>query len=156
MTLYMDQKVFSWSDKFSIKDANNNPRYFVEGELFSWGHKLHIYNTAGDEVAFVSQKVMTFKPKFEVIINGETVVEVVKEFSFFTPRYTLLGTDWTVDGDFFSRSYEISCGNSFVASIKKAWLSWGDSYEININDNINEILVIATVLAIDCVLEAKH
>ena len=35
MTLYMKQQVFSWSDKFTIKDELGNDRYSVEGELFS-------------------------------------------------------------------------------------------------------------------------
>ena len=41
MKLYIKQKVFSWGDKFTVKDVNGEDRYFVEGEIFSWGKKLH-------------------------------------------------------------------------------------------------------------------
>ena len=37
MKLYIKQKVFSWADRFTVKDSSGNDRYFVEGELFSWG-----------------------------------------------------------------------------------------------------------------------
>jgi uncharacterized protein YxjI len=37
MKLYIKQKVFSWGDKFTVKDATGNDRYFVEGEVFSFG-----------------------------------------------------------------------------------------------------------------------
>lgn len=35
MKLYIKQKVFSWGDKFTVKDVNGEDRYFVEGEIFS-------------------------------------------------------------------------------------------------------------------------
>lgn len=156
MKLYIKQKVFSWADKFSIIDSNGTERYFVEGELFSWGHKLHILGADGQEAAFVKQKLMTFMPKFEVYINDILEVEVVKEFTFFSPKYILNGIDWSVSGDFLSHNYLITRGDQEIASISKAWFSWGDSYEVTISDNVNEILAVATVLAIDCVLEAQN
>lgn len=35
MKLYIKQKVFSWSDLFTVKDSYGADRYYVEGELFS-------------------------------------------------------------------------------------------------------------------------
>lgn len=156
MQLYIKQKVFSWTDKFSIIDSDGTERYYVEGELFSWGHKLHILGADGQEAAFVKQKLMTFMPKFEVYINDVLTVEVVKEFTFFTPKYILNGIGWSVNGDFFSHHYSITSGDQEIASISKAWFSWGDSYELNVSENVNEILTIAIVLAIDCVMETQN
>ena len=63
MKLYIKQKVFSWKDRFTVKDADGNDRYTVEGEFFSWGRKLHVYNMAGREVASIQQEVWTWLPK---------------------------------------------------------------------------------------------
>ena len=49
MKLYIKQKVFSWGDKFTVKDVNGEDRYYVEGEIFSWGKKLHVYDMRGNE-----------------------------------------------------------------------------------------------------------
>lgn len=152
MTLYMKQQVFSWSDKFTIKDELGNDRYFVEGELFSWGHKLHVYDKDHREVAFIKQELFTFLPLFEVYINGTMAVAVKKEFTIFEPKYNIEGMDWTVDGDFWQHSYEITGPVGSVASITKAYFTWGDSYQIDIVGAANEVLVLATVLAIDCVI----
>ena len=153
MKLYMKQKVFSWTDRFTVKDENENDHYTVEGELISFGHKLHVYDANGSEAAFISQKVFSFMPTFEVYVDGVYQFSVVKEFSFFDVRYTLEGTDWMVRGDLFQHEYSIESGALTIAGIRKAWLSWGDSYEIDIADGVNEVPVIAAVLAIDCVLE---
>jgi len=156
LKLYIKQKVFSWADKFTIKDSEGFDKYNVEGEIFSWGHKLHMFDSTNTEIAFVKQKVLTWLPKFEVYINDVLAVEVVKEFTFFKPKYTLRGTNWTVDGDFWSHNYTINDGSNEIASITKAWFTWGDSYELDIADGTDETLLLATVLAIDCVLEAQN
>ena len=79
MKLYIKQKVFSWSDRFTVKDSYGADRYYVEGELFSWGKKLHVYDMAGNEVAFIQQKVFSFLPRYFVYVNGvETPFEIVK------------------------------------------------------------------------------
>ena len=39
--------------------------------------------------------------------------------------------------------------------IKEKVISWGDSYELNIADPEDEILALAVVLTIDCVMEAS-
>ena len=35
MKLYIKQKVFSWGDKFTVKDEAGRDRYYVEGEIFT-------------------------------------------------------------------------------------------------------------------------
>lgn len=86
MKLYIKQKVFSWVDRFTIKDENGRDRYYVEGELFSWGKKLHVYSMDGNEAAFIQQKVWSFLPRYFVFVGGEQVAEIVKEFTFLRPR----------------------------------------------------------------------
>jgi len=152
MTLYMKQQIFSWSDRFTIKDELGNDRYFVEGELFSWGHKLHVFDAHNREVAFIKQELFVFLPQFEVFVNGSLAVTVKRELSLFTPKYSLEGTDWTVEGDFWQHRYEITGPQGNVASIAKALFTWGDSYQIDISGDADELLVLATVLAIDCVV----
>lgn len=155
MRLYMKQKIFSLTDKFIIKDYLGNDKYFVEGEFLSWGKKLHIYDANGHEVAFVKQRLITFLPKFEVYMDGNLVVEVVKEFTFFRPRYALKGTNWVIEGDFWQHDYQIYNGSQQIVTISKVWFSWGDSFELNVLSEADEVLAVATVLAIDCVLDSQ-
>ena len=42
MKLLIQEKVFTWSDRFTVKNEAGEDRYYVEGELFSWGKKLHV------------------------------------------------------------------------------------------------------------------
>lgn len=155
MKLYIKQKIFSWNDKFSVYDENGTERYFVEGEFFSWGKKLHVYDSMQQEAAFIRQEVLTFLPKFIVSINGQDVAEIVKEFTFFKPRYRIDGLGWEIDGDFWDHDYEITQNGRTIVRLSKEWFTWGDCYELDIESQEDEIVALAVVLAIDCVLAAQ-
>ena len=156
MKLYMKQKVFSWADTFTVKDQMGEDKYSIKGEVFSWGKKLHVYDRSGREVAFIRQKLWTFMPRYMVSVNGTDVAEIVKEFTFLRPKYSILGPGWDVDGSFWEHDYEVTENGRPIVSIRKEWMTWGDTYELDIADAENEVMALAVVLAIDCVLDAQQ
>ena len=156
MKLYIKQKVFSWGDKFTVKDAYGTDRYIVEGEVFSFGKKLHVYDTHHVERAYIKQELLTWMPRYSVYTNGTQVAQVKREFTFFRPQYTIEGPGWKVDGDFFAHDYQITHAGRVIATICKEWMTWGDSYELDISDGVNEITALAVVLAIDAVIESQN
>lgn len=156
MKLYIKQKVFSWKDKFYVKDEQGNDRYYIEGELFSLGKKLHIYDMNNNELAFIHQKVLSFLPRFFVFVGGTQTAEIVKEFTFFRNKYRIDGLGWEVDGDFMDHDYEITHGGRPIVTINKEWFTWGDSYVLDIADNVDPVNALSVVLAIDCVIEMQR
>ena len=155
MKLYMKQKVFSWGDKFAVKDEYGTDKYFVEGEIFTLGKKLHVYNVHGEEVAYIEQELFTFLPCYHVFCAGQQVAEIRKEFSFLIPRYSIIGPDWETEGDFLAHDYVITHNGQPIVSIAKEWMTWGDTYQLDIANPQDEIIALAVVLTIDCVTEPK-
>ena len=155
MKLYIKQKVFSWNDKFTVKDEMGNDRYFVEGQIFSLGKKLHVYDANQTERIFLQQKVWSFLPRFFVFVDELQVAEIVKEFTFMKPKYSVLGLNWEVTGNFWAHDYEILNQGHVVVTIKKEWLTWGDTYVLDIGDPRDEINALAVVLAIDAVMSQQ-
>lgn len=154
MKLYIKQKVFSWGDKFTVKDEYGYDKYIVEGEIFTWGRKLHVYDMVGNEVAFIKQEVWSFLPRYYVFCGNQQVAEIVKEFTFFFPKYTVEGLGWNIEGSFMAHDYVINQGSQTIVSISKEWMTWGDSYELDIRNPEDEIVALAVVLTIDCVMAA--
>ena len=155
MKLYIKEKVFTWGDQFTVKDERGNDRYVVEGEVFSWGKKLHVYDMTGREVTAIRQEVWSFLPRYYVFCGDRQVAEIKKEFSFFFPKYRIDGLGWEIDGSFMAHEYEITQSGRTIVSISKEWMTWGDSYELNITNPSDEIVALAVVLTIDCVMEAS-
>ena len=157
MNFYIKQKIFSWGDQFFIYDQNGNERYRVKGEVFSFGKKLHLYSMTGHEEAFIEQKLLTFLPKYTVSRQGAKVAEIVKEFTFFKQVYTVNGLGWSVKGDFFDHSYEVSdSAGRTLAAVSKEWFTLGDAYELSLSDGVDEIAVLAVCLVIDACIEAQN
>ncbi|MBR7072976.1 MAG: LURP-one-related family protein [Eubacterium sp.] len=155
MKLYMKQKVFSWKDRFTIMDSFGEDKYFVEGEFLSIGKKLHITDKNGREAAFVKQKLIALMPKFTIEIDGREIAEIVKKLTLFTPKYIVKGLGWEVEGDFFAHDYVIKDGSRIIVSIHKQWMSWGDTFELDVDSDENEVVALAVVLAIDAVMDAN-
>lgn len=156
MKLFIKQKVFSWKDKFYVKDETGADRYYVEGELFSFGKKLHIYDMNGGEVAYIHQKVFSFLPRFFVYIGDTQVAEIVKEFTLFRNKYRIDGLNWDVNGNFLDHDYEITSNSMPIVTITKQWFSWGDSYMLDIARDSDCLHALAVVLAIDSVIEMQR
>ena len=150
MKLYIKQKVFSWRDRFAVKDEAQQDRWFAQGEIFTLGRKLHIYYASGIEAAFVRQKLLSFLPRYFIEI-GSNVYEFVKEFTLLRPKYTIRNLDWVIDGNFWEHDYTVADGGGEIMRISKAWLSWGDYYKLDINSEQDELLCLCVALAIDCI-----
>jgi uncharacterized protein YxjI len=156
MRLYIKEKIFTWGDKFTVKDEQGRDKYMVEGEIFSWGKKLHVYNMAGAEVAFIKQEVWSWLPKYYVFCGGRQVAEIRKEFTFLFPKYSIDGLGWEVDGSFWEHEYEITRAGLPIVTISKEWMTWGDTYELNIANPADEIVALAVVLTIDAENESHQ
>ena len=155
MKLYIREKVFSWGDKFTVKDQYGNDKYLVQGEVFSFGKKLHVYDMAGREVAFIKQELWSLLPKYYVFCNGNQVAEIKKKFTFLFSKYSIAGLGWEINGSFWEHDYEITQGGTPIVSIRKEWMTWGDTYELDIANPAHELIALAVVLTIDCVNEAN-
>lgn len=156
MKLLIKQKVFSFGSKFNIFDENGEIKYVAVGEVFTFGRKLHVMDTDGNEVIYIEQKLLTFRPKYEINIVGNAPVEIVKEFTLFTHEYSI--PDWNVkiNGDFLAHEYTVTMNGYDIAVMSKEWLTWGDTYIINIPDPGNELLALAAILVVDCCMESNN
>lgn len=156
MKLYIREKVFSWGDKFTVKDSFGNDRYTVEGEVFTWGKKLHVYDRCGNEAAYIEQKLFTWMPRYSVFVGGREIAQIRKEFTLFFPKFCIDGLGWEISGSFWAHSYEITQNGHPIVKIEKEWMTWGDCYELDIEDPEDELLALATVITIDCVREQNQ
>ena len=149
MKLLFKQRFFSWFDSYDIYDEAGNTIFTVEGQL-DWGHCLHILDASGRHIGTVKEKVLTFLPQYELYAYEEYLGCIKKEFTFFTPRFTLDCSDWEVEGSFLEWDYTIQSPNcGLVAVIFKEIFNWTDTYVIDVDDPANVLCALMVVLAVD-------
>ena len=94
-------------------------------------------------------------PRFYVFCGDEQIAEIKKEFTLLFPRYSIQGLGWEIEGKHMAHDYEITKNGDLIVSISKEWVTWGDSYELSIANPEDEIVALAVVHTIDCVMEAS-
>ncbi len=153
MRYVLRQKVFCFGDDYTIKDAEGNDCFYVDGKALSIGNKLSFQDMQGNELAFIRQKLLSWGPTYEISRGGE-VAAVVKEklFTFFKCRFTVDvpgPDDLEATGDFLDREYTFTCGDRAVATVSKRWFSFSDTYGVEIAEGEDDVLILASVAVID-------
>ena len=148
--LYIKQKVFSLSGKFSVKDEQENEVYFVEGSFMRIPKTFSIVDSANNAVALITKKTFSFLPTFFVEVNGQEAVTIKKEFSFLKARYSIDAAGMEVRGDWWDMDFEVVQNGEIIGAVSKEWFTWGDSYELQIANDGMEPLLVSLVVAIDC------
>ena len=149
MRLLFKQRLFSWFDSYDIYDEAGNTVYVVKGQL-SWGHCMKVFDSYGNEIGMLQEKVLTLLPKFEIYLSGTYVGCIKKEFTFLKPVFDIEYNGWRVEGDFFEWDYRIVDGSGKqVATVSKELLNWTDTYVIDVDSTADALSVLMLVLAID-------
>ncbi|MCP1528010.1 LURP-one-related/scramblase family protein [Bacillus pumilus] len=149
--LYMKQKVFSLSGRFTVKDQQENDVYVVEGSFMKVPKTFTILNTEREEIAVITKKMFSFLPKFLVEVNGQKVLTIKKEFTFFKAKYSIEAAGVEVQGNWWDMNFQVLQSGEVIGQVKKEWFTWGDSYKVDILKEEMEPVMIALVVAIDCV-----
>jgi uncharacterized protein YxjI len=151
----MRQRILSWGDDFSIKDADGQPVYYVDGKVLSFGNKLSIQDRSGAELARINQKLLSIGPQYEIVRGGETVAIVKKHlFTPFRARFTVDvpgPADLEAQGDFLDREYVFERSGRVIARVSKKWFSLADTYAVDIENGEDDVLVLAAAVVIDLV-----
>lgn len=153
MRYIMKQKLFSFGDKFAIRNEKDENVFFVNGEVFSLGHKLSFEDAQGNELLFISQKLLSFGPTYELYRGDEHVATIQKElFTFFKCTFDIHideKGDLSAEGDLSDHEYTFNRDGEAIAQVSKQWFSWADTYGVEIADGEDPLLILASTVVID-------
>lgn len=151
----MKQKLFCWGDDFTIKNEAGDDVFFVDGKVFSIGDKLSFQDMQKNELAFIRQKVLSWGPTYEITRNGELAAVVKKHlFTFLRCRFTVDvpgPDDLEAQGSFLDMEYTFTRANQVVAEVSKRWFSFADTYGVEIREEQDDVLILASTVVIDMV-----
>lgn len=151
MRYLIREKIFSISDRFTINDEDNRPCYEVVGKILSFGNKLNLYDMLGNNNIYIEQKIFRFLPEYIIYKNGSIVGRINKEFTFFVPKFTIRSKygHFTIDGDIFAHDFSILKDGRPIAWISKKWVSFSDTYSVDISDEEDQAFILSIVIVLD-------
>ncbi|MBT2634118.1 LURP-one-related family protein [Pseudomonas sp. ISL-88] len=149
---YIKERMFSFKDHFQVFNDDGKEVYRVEGSFFSFGDELKLTDLDGRTLASIDQKLMSLVPRYEISVSGKPVCEVRKKLTFFKPKFEISHLGWEITGDLWGQNFQITDGMADRMTVNKKWLSWGDSYHLQITNEEDIFLCLAIAIVIDMVL----
>lgn len=162
-TYYINQKIFTISDKYYIYDINMQPFFEVRsnklaslwdnflGNIISIGHQLTITEMTGNPLLTIKKKVGFFGQDYEIYDQNEKISSIHTHLKTIKPKISiqLNETNYSLKGDILGNKFSIYQNEIEVAKITKKRLDYKDRYKIDIFDETHELLFLCTVIILD-------
>lgn len=162
MRYVMKKKLFSLGGDSTVKDADGNDAFFVDGKVLSLRGVMVFQDMQGNELATIQKKLLAWGPTYEIYHGGQ-LVAVVKEslFTLFGHRFTVDDqhgpNDLEAKGNFTNHQYTFTRGGQVVAQVSEAWFTMTDTYGVDVPDQNDAVLILACTTVIErCEEEARR
>jgi uncharacterized protein YxjI len=156
----IQERLLALGDDFDITDEAGRPVYHVDGKVFTLRDRLEIQDMSGREIASVQRKLLAFRPTYEITVAGREAARIRKHFfSLLRDKYTVDvpgPDDLEVTGSILDHNFTIRRDGRAVATVSKAWLTLRDTYGVEIAEGEDDLLILATVLALDLAEERER
>ena len=161
MTVYViRERMFRAGEDSDVKDEAGRLVLHVDGKVLSLHNRLVLEDPAGRQIGQIHRKLAAFRPTYEITIDGKEVAEVRKQL------FAVLGERFTIDvrgagemeikGDLFGHEFVIERDGMVVATVSKRWLTVTTSYAVDVAPGEDDVLILASVLALDLAVDAEH
>jgi uncharacterized protein YxjI len=154
------ERLFRLGEDSDITDEAGERVLHVDGKVLSLHNRLILRDPAGRETGQVHRKLAALRPTYEITIGGKKVAEVRRHlFTPFGERFTIDvhgAGGMEINGDLLRHEFTIGRDGHTVAAVSKRWLSVTASYAVEVAPGEDDLLVLASVLALDLAIDAEH
>lgn len=143
-----------------ITDEQGQPVYQVDGKVLSLHNTLIVRDRRGSEVARVERQLVALRPTYHIMRQSQELATLRKKLlSPFVDRFTIDipgPDDLSMTGSLLEHDYTITRGGDVVATVSKQWISLTDTYGVDIAPGEDDLLILASVLALDLAEDREH
>jgi uncharacterized protein YxjI len=154
------ERMFRLGEDSDITDESGQLVLHVDGKVLSLHNRLVLRDPAGREAGQVHRKLAALRPTYEITLGGKDAAEVRRHLlAPFGERFTIDvhgGGGMEIDGDLFSHEFTIDRDGHTVAAISKRWLSMTATYGVEVAPGEDDLLILASILALDLAIDAEH
>ncbi len=156
--LYIKQKVFKITDHYPVLDEEEKVHYYVDEDFRFFGLSVHISDPKGTVLCHIEKKIIALLPTFYLHFSNGLELEMRSRFTFLRQVIDVgpsrLGM--TIEGNIMDHDFSVFMGNRKIGHIHKKFLSWGDTYHLEIEEEEYELLFIAMVVAVDHIIDERQ
>lgn len=148
------QKMISIGDDFWIENQDGQRVFKVDGKALRLRKTLVFEDVNGNKLAQIQERWLPIKETMAIEdANGNQLATVKKALiAPLRDRWSVNvrgGPDLAVQGNILDHEYSIKQGWNKVAEVSKKWISLTDTYTVEIDEEQNDVLILAIAVAID-------
>ncbi len=160
MRYIIREQFFRLGEDSQITDESGHPLYDVDGKVLSLHNTLVMRDMRGQEVATVKRELVALTPTYRIERPGRGDTQVRKHFiNLFGDHYTIDipgPDDLEIQGDLFDHEYRVNSADAVVGTISKQWIVLTDTYGVETAPGEDDVLLLASVLALDLAEDHEH
>lgn len=155
--LFIKQKVLKITDHYPVLDANGNEVYHVDEDFKFFGKTIHVTKPDGRQVFTITRELFHLMYRFHTVFNDGKQITLKQKFQLFHMGIDVISNDYTLtlEGDFLSLNFEVFSKGIKVGQIYKKWLSWGDTFTIDVIDPEFEEELLALMIMVDFIRDQQ-
>jgi uncharacterized protein YxjI len=154
------ERLFHLGEDSDITDEAGQPVLHADGKVLSLHNRLILRDPAGREIGQVHRKLAALRPTYDITIDGKDVAEIRRHLlAPFGERFTIDvhgAGGMEIRGDLLGHEFTIDRDGHTVAAISKRWLTATASYAVGIAPGEDDLVILASVLALDLAIGAEH
>jgi uncharacterized protein YxjI len=157
----MRQKLISFGDDYWIENERGERVYKVDGKALRIRKTLQFEDLQGHQLCTIQERLLHIRDTMEIKSpNGDTLATIKK--ALITPlreRWTVhvsSGPDLEVQGNILDHEYTIEANGQKVAEVSKRWFRLTDSYGVEIAPGQDDVLILASTVAVDTMAHPRH
>lgn len=158
MNIYLKQKLFAIGDKYDFTDINQKIIYQAKKPALSLT-KIFMNDPNGQELFLIKKKLFKFLSEYNVYKGDKLMLTVKKRFSM-KPKYDIMdgeGKNYNLTGNFIGFNFQLVYEDKYIGSVNKKYFSFGDAYELSVDDDYDPALFCCIALIIDnCIHSNKN
>ena len=153
MRYVIRERLVRLGEDSDITDETGRPVLHVDGKVLTLHDTLVLRSPTGEEVARVRRRLLALRPTYEITGHGQALAEVRKHlFTPFGDRFSIDvpgPDDLEMSGNLLDHEFTIRRGDRTVATVSKRWIALTDTYAVEIAEGEDDLLLLASVLALD-------
>jgi uncharacterized protein YxjI len=157
----MREDLISIGDDFWIENDSGQRVFRVDGKVLRISKTYVFLDMAGNSLCRIKERLLTIKDTMEIDDAEGKEMAVVRKalISPLRDRWIVKvrnGPDLDVQGNILDHEYSIKQGRHKIAEVSKKWFRITDTYGVEIAEGQNDILILATVVAMDAMVHERR
>ena len=148
------ENLVSIGDDFWIEDNHGRRAFKVDGKALRLRKTLAFEDPSGRELCHIQERMMRVKDSMEIEgPQGQRIAMVKKALiNPLRDRFQVQigdGPDMEVQGNILDHEYRFERNGHAVAEVSKKWFRVRDTYGVEVGPGEDEVVILATTVAID-------